>query len=100
MLLSSCSAHREGGNGNRLANLKRAARLPWRDDGRCAVQESSEEWATLVEKCYDALDLSRIRFVDRKGICSTAQVGAISADKRYGWLGSAYSSSQNSWLEP
>lgn len=65
----------------RLANLERAARYPWKDDGRCAVQEASGDWATLVERCYDVLDRSRIRFVDYKGICPVAQAGTIRADE-------------------
>jgi len=64
----------------RLANLERAARLPWKDEGRCAVQEASGDWATLVERCYDALDRSRIRFVNHKNACPLAQAGAISAE--------------------
>ena len=65
---------------NRLANLERAARYPWQDDGRCAVRESSGDWATLIERCYDALDRSRIRFVDHQGVCSVAQAATIRAE--------------------
>lgn len=65
----------------RLSNLERAARYPWKDDGHCVVQEASEDWATLVERCYDALDRSRIRFVDEKGVCPVAQAAAISAEE-------------------
>lgn len=64
---------------DRLANLKRAARNPWRDDGRCAVQQASGGWATLVERCYDALERSRLRFVDREGVCPIAQAGLTTA---------------------
>jgi len=71
----------QAGNNNKLANLKRAAQYPWRDDGRCAVQESSGDWATLVEKCYGALDLHRIRFVDHKRVCPIAQAGVMSAEQ-------------------
>jgi len=66
-------------DGRRLANLERAARYPWTDEGRCAVREASGEWAALVERCYDALDRSRLRFVDEKGVCPVAQVGALNA---------------------
>ncbi|HYV44653.1 MAG TPA: hypothetical protein VFA20_07305, partial [Myxococcaceae bacterium] len=45
----------------RVSNLQRAATLPWVDDGRCAVREASGEWAVLVERCFHALDLGRIR---------------------------------------
>src|SRR5262249_26520765 len=58
----------------RLANLKRAATLPWTDDGRCAVREASAPWATLIERCYRALDLSRIRFNDPDHRCAVASV--------------------------
>lgn len=91
-LVFGCGAHQQSviakradridaGNDNKLANLERAARYPWKDDGRCAVQESSGDWATLVERCYGALDLRRIQFVDSKGVCPIAQAGAVSADE-------------------
>src|SRR4051812_29390872 len=81
--VSSCGAHREGAigttagldAGNRLANLRRASRYPWTDDGRCAVREASGSWATLVQRCYAALDLPRIQFVDKARICPVAQAG-------------------------
>lgn len=90
-LASGCAARRDSASGtrvrwpdtgvdHRLANLERAARYPWTDDGRCVVQEAFGDWATLVERCYDALDRSRIRFVDEQGVCPIAQVGAISAE--------------------
>lgn len=66
---------------NRLANLKRAAQYPWNDGGRCAVRESSGKWAVLVETCYEALDLSRIRFEDKAAVCPLAQAGVITADQ-------------------
>jgi len=66
---------------NKLANLERAARYPWLDDGVCAARESSASWATLVERCYQALDLHRMRFSDVNGSCPLAQVGTISADQ-------------------
>jgi hypothetical protein len=92
VITSGCSAHLGAATGthtdtllagddNRLTNLKRAARYPWLDDGRCAVQESSGDWATLVERCYDALNRTRIRFIDRKGVCSVAQAGVVTADE-------------------
>lgn len=97
-MFAGCSAHRDEAAGTRLtplgassddklANLKRAAQYPWKDDGRCAVQASSEKWATLVERCFDALDLSRIRFVDHKGVCSMAQAGTITADQAIRMVG-------------
>jgi len=66
---------------NKLANLERAARYPWLDDGVCAVHESTGSWATLIERCYQALDLHRIRFADLDGSCPIAQAGTISADQ-------------------
>jgi hypothetical protein len=43
----------------RLANLQRAATLPWTDGGRYAVREASEPWPVLVERCFHALDHDR-----------------------------------------
>lgn len=86
-----CVAHRQPGasarvdeikpmEDARLGNLQRAARYPWKDDGRCVVAEASSTWAVLVDRCFDALDLSRIRFEDPQGACRLAQAGAIPAD--------------------
>ena len=60
----------------RLANLQRAATLPWTDGGRCAVQEASEPWPVLAERCYHALDHERVRFRDITGRCAVASAGA------------------------
>jgi hypothetical protein len=60
----------------RLANLQRAATLPWTDGGRCAVQEASEPWPVLAERCYQALDHDRIGFHDVTGRCAVASTGA------------------------
>jgi len=60
----------------RLANLRRAAELPWRDEGRCVVQEASQPWPVLVERCFQALDHERIRFRDPTGRCAVASAGA------------------------
>ncbi|RKH55644.1 DUF6310 domain-containing protein [Corallococcus llansteffanensis] len=60
----------------RLANLQRAAALPWRDGGRCVVREASQPWPVLVERCYQALDHDRIEFHDTAGRCSVASAGA------------------------
>lgn len=65
----------------RLANLNRADKYPWTDDGRCAVRESSGDWATLVENCYDDLDLKRIKFTNPPAVCALAQASAISLDE-------------------
>jgi len=60
----------------RLANLQRAATLPWTDGGRCAVQEASEPWPVLAERCFPALDQDRVRFRDTTGRCAVASAGA------------------------
>ena len=60
----------------RLANLQRAAALPWTDGGRCAVREASQPWPLLVEQCFQALDHERIRFNDPTGRCAVASAGA------------------------
>ncbi|WP_253996803.1 DUF6310 domain-containing protein [Myxococcus qinghaiensis] len=60
----------------RLANLQRAATLPWRDGGRCAVREASQPWPVLAERCFQAINHDRIRFNDPTGRCSVASAGA------------------------
>jgi hypothetical protein len=60
----------------RIANLQRAAELPWRDGGRCAVREASQPWPVLAERCFQALDHDRVRFNDRTGRCALASTGA------------------------
>ncbi len=60
----------------RLANLQRAATLPWMDGGRCAAQEASEPWPVLVERCFQALDHDRLQFHDPTGRCAVASAGA------------------------
>jgi uncharacterized protein DUF6310 len=60
----------------RLANLQRAATLPWTDGGRCAVREASEPWPVLAERCFHALDHDRVEFHDITGRCAVASAGA------------------------
>jgi hypothetical protein len=60
----------------RLANLQRAAALPWMDEGRCVVQEASQPWPVLVERCFHALDHDRLEFHDTTGRCAVASAGA------------------------
>jgi hypothetical protein len=43
----------------RIANLQRAAQYPWLDEGRCVVQEASQPWGVVMERCYHALDKRR-----------------------------------------
>lgn len=81
LLLSACATsapHRNeaAARSPRLANLQRAAELPWKDEGRCVVRESSQPWPTLVERCFHALDHDRVRFNDPTGRCTLASAGA------------------------
>jgi hypothetical protein len=64
----------------RLANLRRAAQYPWTDEGACAAREAAGEWRTLVERCYSALDLSRIQFRDVGHRCPVAQADAMTLE--------------------
>ncbi|NTX53856.1 hypothetical protein HR086_21400 [Myxococcus sp. CA039A] len=59
----------------RVANLQRAANLPWTDGGKCAVHQASQPWPVLAERCFQALDHDRVRFNDPTGRCSVASVG-------------------------
>ena len=59
----------------RLANLQRAAGLPWSDGGQCAVQEASQPWPILAERCYQVLDHDRVQFHDPTGRCAVASAG-------------------------
>ena len=81
LFLSACTTTPPGprepaGQDPRLANLQRAATLPWTDEGRCAVQEASEPWPVLAERCFHALDHDRIEFHDTTGRCAVASAGA------------------------
>ncbi|MFP2897624.1 DUF6310 domain-containing protein [Corallococcus sp. 4LFB] len=60
----------------RIANLQRAAMLPWTDGGRCVVHEASQPWPVLVERCYPALDHDRIELRDTTGRCTVASADA------------------------
>ncbi|MBZ4336621.1 DUF6310 domain-containing protein [Corallococcus sp. AS-1-12] len=62
----------------RIANLQRAAALPWTDGGQCVVREASQSWPVLVERCYRALDHDRIEFHDTTGRCAVASADAAS----------------------
>ena len=68
----------------RLVNLKKAATLPWADDGRCAVQKASNEWGAVVERCYDRLDWSRIKFKDHDHRCRISSADTASAVRMVG----------------
>ncbi|RKG93094.1 DUF6310 domain-containing protein [Corallococcus terminator] len=68
----------------RLGNLQRAAALPWTDDGRCVVQEASQPWPGVVERCFHALDTRRIRFRDTARRCSVASADAATLEMMVG----------------
>jgi len=81
-LFSSCatteaSSRKAFAPDRRIANLRRAATLPWVDDGRCVVREASNEWPVLAERCYHTLDLDRVQFRDVRGKCAVAVVPVI-----------------------
>ena len=81
VLLSACATTETGlksrtpGN-PRLANLRRAAALPWTDDGHCVVREALNEWPVLVSRCFHALDHERIRLHDPTRRCAIASAAA------------------------
>ncbi|RKG70239.1 hypothetical protein D7V80_05795 [Corallococcus sp. CA054B] len=81
LFLSACavtppSPGRTASRSPRIANLQRAAALPWTDGGRCVVREASQPWPVLVERCYQALDHDRVEFHDTTGRCAVASAGA------------------------
>jgi len=80
LLLSACatiepSPKEPAARNPRVANLQRAATLPWKDGGRCVVREASQPWPVLAERCFYALDHDRVRFNDRAGRCAVASAG-------------------------
>ncbi len=60
----------------RVANLQRAATLPWRDGGQCVVREAAGPWPVVAERCFHALDTEKVRFHDRTGRCTVASAEA------------------------
>ncbi|RKH60522.1 hypothetical protein D7W81_25420 [Corallococcus aberystwythensis] len=81
LFLSACasstpSPNERGTRSQRLANLQRAATLPWTDGGRCVVREASQPWPALVERCYRTLDHDRLAFHDTTGRCTVASADA------------------------
>ncbi|RKH43519.1 hypothetical protein D7Y23_29185 [Corallococcus sp. AB050B] len=83
LFLSACasstpSPNERGTRSQRLANLQRAATLPWTDGGRCVVREASQPWPALVERCYRTLDHDRLEFHDTTGRCTVASADAAS----------------------
>ena len=81
LLVSACATTEPGPRvpvepSPRIANLERAAGLPWRDEGGCVVQEASHPWPLVVERCYHALDTRKVRFNDTERRCAVASAGA------------------------
>jgi hypothetical protein len=81
VLLSACattepSLKEQRARSLRVANLERAAGLPWRDEGRCVVREAENEWPVVAERCFHALEHERVRFHDVTGRCAVASAGA------------------------
>lgn len=81
LLLAACATteprpREPEAHNSRIANLQRAANLPWLDEGRCVVQEASQPRAVMMERCYHVLDTRRVRFQDTQGVCSVASAGA------------------------
>ncbi|RKH64649.1 hypothetical protein D7W81_18145 [Corallococcus aberystwythensis] len=60
----------------RVTNLQRAAQLPWKDEGRCVVQEAAQPWSVLAKRCFPVLDHDRVRFHDTTGRCTVASTDA------------------------
>lgn len=82
LLLSACAsldARPPARESPRLSNLQRAAQYPWTDDGHCAAREASNAWPVLAERCYPALDHTRVKFRDVTGQCAVASTGAEAA---------------------
>ena len=68
----------------RWAHLQRAAALPWKDEGRCVVQEASHPWPVVVERCFHALDTRRVQFRDLEQRCPVALADAASVETLVG----------------
>jgi hypothetical protein len=90
-LVLGCSGNRkhavasvEHGESTRTINLKRAAALPWRDNGHCVVKEASNEWRVVVERCFDALDTSSVRLQDPERVCAVANADAATLGRLVG----------------
>lgn len=85
LLISACATPRApSARSPRIANLQRAASLPWRDQGNCVVQEASHPWPTVVERCFHALDTRRVRLQDTERRCPVASVGAVTVPAMVG----------------
>jgi hypothetical protein len=74
----------EHGKSRRISNLNKAAALPWTDNGHCVVQEASNDWPVVVERCFAALDSRRIRFQDPERRCAVATADAVTLESLVG----------------
>ncbi|RKH34651.1 hypothetical protein D7Y13_12735 [Corallococcus praedator] len=88
-LLASCATPAPRPNASaagslRLANLQKAATLPWRDDGRCVVREASQSWPLVVERCFQSLDTRRIHFRDTQRRCPVASADVVTLETMVG----------------
>lgn len=61
----------------RIANLERAAALPWTDEGQCVVQEAYQPWEEVAARCIHTLDRRKVRLQDPERKCSVAAAGAV-----------------------
>jgi hypothetical protein len=77
LLSSACATPAPTIRSPRLANLQRAAKLPWTDEGRCVVREAASPWSVVVEHCIQQLDHDRVRFRDTTGRCTVASTEAV-----------------------
>jgi len=68
-----------------LANLRRAAKLPWKDDGRCVVAAADNPWRVVVERCFQTLDREKVRFRDVQHRCPVASADAASVQAMVGF---------------
>jgi len=85
--LTGCAGSRQHSLGDsinrstRIDNLRKAVQLPWVDDGSCAVREALNEWPVVVERCFYALDLQKIRFAVSTGKCAVASADVTALGK-------------------
>jgi hypothetical protein len=68
-----------------LANLRKAVALPWRDDGRCVVVEAENPWSVVVERCFQALEIDKLRFRDVQHRCPVASADAATVQAMVGF---------------
>lgn len=76
---------RSSREGLALTNLRRAAALPWKDDGRCVVAAAANSWPEVVERCFHVLDRQKIRFHDVQHRCPVASADAATVQAMVGF---------------